>query len=220
MELVSQFTEDAVAQEDLWHAPPIQATQSMQPPSMGCLLLDPQIICQSVNDTQRKSTINLPLVVAFSQPSGSGISCTHTAGPDILVLSSWQHSQNLGQHRVAGAAGYSVYHAQYSSEHEQWGKLSYAPPPAETITLEILAVYEGNSRRKSSRGINIGNICKGKKDIDAQIDAPGLINLAFETVIPKLFVFGNGFPWCINEFTVWDAAWVDLCHIPNSGPIL
>ncbi|KAG1851897.1 hypothetical protein F4604DRAFT_1686725 [Suillus subluteus] len=251
MELVSQFTKDAVAQEDRncdrptcrqriaknnpchyvaniipgqpgrFRAPPIQlATQSMQmqrPPGMSRLLLDPHIIHQSVNDAQRKSTINPPPVVAFSQPSGSGISRTRTPGPDLLVPSSWQHSQSSGQHnRVAGAAGYSVSHTQYTSEHEQWGKLSYAPPPAETITLEILAVYEGNSQKKSGRGINIGNICEGKKDIDAQIDAPGLINLAFDTVIPKLFVFGNGFPWHIDEFTIWDAAWVDLStHQPN-----
>ncbi|KAG1864857.1 hypothetical protein F4604DRAFT_1928669 [Suillus subluteus] len=184
---------------------------------MSHLLLDPQIIRQSVNDAQRKSTINPPPVVAFSQPSGSGISRTRTPGPDLLVPSSWQHSQSLGQHnRVAGAAGYSVSHTQYTSEHEWWGKLSYAPPLAETITLEISAVYEGNSRKKSGRGINIGNICEGKKDIDARIDAPGLINLAFDTVIPKLFIFGNGFPWRINEFTVRDAAWADLStHQPN-----
>ncbi|KAG1767514.1 hypothetical protein EDD22DRAFT_844471 [Suillus occidentalis] len=60
------------------------------------------------------------------------------------------------------------------------------------------------------------NICEGKKDIDAQIDTPRLITLAFDTVTPKLFVFGNGFPWHTNEFTVWDATWVDLStHQPN-----
>ncbi|KAG1830675.1 hypothetical protein F4604DRAFT_1695416 [Suillus subluteus] len=241
MELVSQFTEDAVAQEDcncdrptchrriaknnpchyvaniIPGQPGHFGMQMQRPPGMSHLLPDPQIIRQSVNDAQRKSTINPPPVVAFSQPSGSGISCTRTPGPDLLVPSSWQHSQSLGQHnRVAGTAGYSVSHTQYTSEHEWWGKLSYAPPPAETITLEISAVYEGNSQKKSGRGINIGNICEGKKDIDARIDAPGLINLAFDTVIPKLFIFGNGFPWRINEFTVWDAAWVDLStHQPN-----
>ncbi|KAG1774958.1 hypothetical protein EV702DRAFT_1047280 [Suillus placidus] len=162
-------------------------------------LLDPQIIRQSVNDAQRKSTIYPPPVVPFSQPSGSGISRTSTPGPDILVPSSWQHSESLDQHRVAGAAGYSLHHAQYNSEREQWAKLSYSPPPAETITLEISA-----------------NICEGKKDIDARIDAPGLIALAFDMVTPKLFVFGNGFPWRTDEFTVRDAAWVDLStHQPN-----
>lgn len=97
-------------------------------------------------------------MVPFS--SGIGVSRTLTQGPDILVPSSWQHSQSLGQHRVAsggiGAGGYSAYHAQYSSERERWAKLSYAPPPAETITLEVSAVHEGNSQRKAGRGINIG----------------------------------------------------------------
>ncbi|KAG1785331.1 uncharacterized protein HD556DRAFT_1250036 [Suillus plorans] len=57
---------------------------------------------------------------------------------------------------VSSAAGYSAHHAQYSLERERWAKLAYAPPPAETITLEISAVYEGNSRKKSGRGINFG----------------------------------------------------------------
>jgi hypothetical protein len=35
-------------------------------------------------------------------------------------------------------------------------------------------------------------------------------------VVPKLFVFGNGFPWRTAEFMVRDAAWVDLStHQPN-----
>ncbi|KAG1887343.1 hypothetical protein F4604DRAFT_1675320 [Suillus subluteus] len=260
MELVSQFTEDAVAQEDhncdrpachkriLKNDPchyvanmipgqlgrfvceacfvgyqrkisssvrpsarraPLILSQSILSQSHGStsrLLPDPQIIRQSVNAAQRKSTINPPPVVPFSQPSGSSMS--RTPGPDILVPSSWQQSQNLGQHKVPNTAGYSIYHAQYNSE----------SPPAETITLEILAVYEGNSRKKYGHDINIGTICEGKKDIDAQIDAPGLINLAFNTVIPKLLVFGNGFPWRINEFTVWDAAWVDLSTHPSHVP--
>ncbi|KAG1890317.1 hypothetical protein F4604DRAFT_1914864 [Suillus subluteus] len=269
MELVSQFTEDAVAKEDrdckrlacrwrifkndpchyianmipgqpgrlvratiiltdhnvkvghLTAVRHVPLTQSMQrPPGMSRPLLDPSIIRQSVNDAQRKSTINPPPVIAFSQPSGSGISRTHAPGPDILVPPSWQLSQSLGQrmaqHKVPGAAGYSAQHAQYGSEYDWWAKLSYAPPPAETITLEISAVREGNSQRKARRGIIIGNICEGKKDIDAHIDAPGLIGLALNTIVPKLLTFGDGFPWRTDDFTVWDAAWVDLStHQPN-----
>jgi hypothetical protein len=143
------------------------------------LLPDPLTICQSVNDAQRKceyffdsacsyntveiyllATINPPRVIAFSQPSGSGTSQTRAPGPDILVPPSWQLSQSLGQHmgqhRVLGAAGYSAQHVQYGSERERWAKLSYAPPLAETITLEISAVQEGNSQRKAGRGIIIG----------------------------------------------------------------
>jgi hypothetical protein len=37
-----------------------------------------------------------------------------------------------------------------------------------------------------------------------------------DMVVPKIFVFGNGFPWRTAEFTVRDAAWVDLStHQPN-----
>ncbi|KAG1726417.1 uncharacterized protein EDB91DRAFT_1086773 [Suillus paluster] len=246
MELVSQFTEDAVAQEDCncdrpacrWcivKNDPCHYVANMIPSQPGrfvcetCYIGYQQKISSSVRPSgqhapliqatqsmQRPATINPPHVVPFSQLSGSSISQTSTPGPDILVPSSWQHSQSLGQHRVAGAAGYSLHHAQYSSECEQWAKLSYAPPPVETITLEISAVHEGNSQRKAGHSINIANICEGKKDVDAWIDAPGLIALAFDMVTPKLFVFGNGFPWRTNEFTVRDAAWVDLStHQPN-----
>ncbi|KIK31428.1 hypothetical protein CY34DRAFT_111373, partial [Suillus luteus UH-Slu-Lm8-n1] len=142
MELVSQFTEDAVAQEDricdrpacrrrivkndpchyvanmilgqpgrfvcetcyVGYRQKISSsvrpsgqraplTQSMQRPASQSMqrlgmsrLPDPQIIRQSVNDAQRKSTIYPPPVVplAFSQPSGSGISRTSAPGPEIL----------------------------------------------------------------------------------------------------------------------------------------
>ncbi|KAG1777876.1 hypothetical protein EV702DRAFT_1044910 [Suillus placidus] len=44
------------------------------------------------------------------------------------------------------------------------------------------------------------NICEGKKDIDAQIDAPSLINLALETVLLKLHAFGSTFSWRNHKF--------------------
>ncbi|KAG1901330.1 uncharacterized protein F5891DRAFT_979512 [Suillus fuscotomentosus] len=65
-------------------------------------------------------------------------------------------------------------------------------------------------------GINFGNICEGKKDIDAHLDAPSLIAIAFDTVLPKILTFGRGFPWRTQEFLIRDAAWVDLAgHLPT-----
>ncbi|KAG1801309.1 hypothetical protein EV424DRAFT_1545421 [Suillus variegatus] len=257
-ELVSQFTEDAIAKEDrvcgrpacrgtiLKGAPchyvativPGQSgrfvcevcylrysqklSTSVRPSSIhpssakSQVLPDPHLIRRTVNAAQRKSTINPPRVIPFlSQPSSS--SAHMDCGPDIAVPLSWQHlSASSNQKRVSSAAGYSVHHAQYGLEREQWAKLAYAPPPAETITLEISAVYEGNSRKKSGRGINFGNICEGKKDVDARMDAPTLIELALDTVLPKVLTFGRGFPWRTEEFVVRDAAWVDLSgHSPT-----
>lgn len=51
-----------------------------------------------------------------------------------------------------------------------------------------------------------------------QIDAPRLVELALETIIPKLRKFGGEFIWCVEEFVIRDAAWVDLSGHPQSVP--
>jgi hypothetical protein len=99
-----------------------------------------------------------------------------TIGPNVNVPSTWQHhgpiqpSQSSGSRYLTQSlpsssnpqavgtrtSGYSAHHAHYGSEHERWRKLSYAVPPAQTISLEITAVHEGGVRRKGSRGITIG----------------------------------------------------------------
>lgn len=54
------------------------------------------------------------------------------------------------------------------------------------------------------------NICEGKKDVDVRMDAPSLMKITFNTVLPKVLAFGMGFPWRTAEFVVQDAAWIDL----------
>ncbi|KAG1730994.1 hypothetical protein EDB19DRAFT_1912656 [Suillus lakei] len=173
---------------------------------------DMRAIQQSVNAAQWKLTINPPPVVAMPR---------RTAGPDIMIPTSWQgsswqgSSQSTGppwpgQGSSNGPIGYSSQHALYATECECWAKISYATPPAETILIKISAVHEGGGCKK--RGVPIGNICEGKKGIDAQIDAPGLIELALDTIVPKLQIFGGGFLWRVNEFIVRDSAWVDLSN--------
>ncbi|KAG2159141.1 uncharacterized protein EDB93DRAFT_1245690 [Suillus bovinus] len=107
----------------------------------------------------------------------------------------------------AGAIGYSSKHALYATECDRWGKMAYASSLAETILLEITVVHEGARARKKC-GITIRNIC----------EAPGLIELALETVVPKLRKFGGEFIWCVEEFIIRDAAWVDLSNHPPSVP--
>ncbi|KAG1754165.1 hypothetical protein EDB19DRAFT_1823558 [Suillus lakei] len=251
MELISQFTKDAIAKEDRVCGRPacrgtilkgapcyyvativpgqpgrfvceacyLQYSQklstSVRPSSVhpssaqSQLLRDPHIIRQTVNVAQRK----LPFL---SQPSSSTAHIGRISGPDIAVPLSWQQSlASSNTNMVSGAVGYSVHHAQYGLEREQWAKLAYAPPPAETITLEISAVYEGNSQKKSGHSINFGNICEGKKDVDTRLDAPGLIQITLETILPKILTFRRGFLWRTEEFIVRDATWVDLSgHLP------
>lgn len=44
------------------------------------------------------------------------------------------------------------------------------------------------------------NICEGRKDVDARIDAPGLITLSLDTILPKIQAFATGFPWRQDQF--------------------
>ncbi|KAG2368382.1 hypothetical protein BDR07DRAFT_1478152 [Suillus spraguei] len=78
------------------------------------------------------------------------------------------------------------------------------------ISLEILAVNEGGSQKKGGHGTPFGSICERKKDIDAQIDAPGLIKIALDTVWPRIQSFCPAFQWQYEEFIVRDSRWVDL----------
>jgi hypothetical protein len=56
------------------------------------------------------------------------------------------------------------------------------------------------------------------KDIDARIDAPGLIAIALDTMLPKIVAFCSGFNWHDDEFVVRDAKWVDLSKHPAGEP--
>ncbi|KAG1896357.1 uncharacterized protein F5891DRAFT_1247366 [Suillus fuscotomentosus] len=169
---------------------------------------DAQVIRQNINAAWKPASVGAiqqsPRVVATSASYGR-------AGPDIAVPSSWG-STNTGQ------PGYSANHAQYGAERERWAKQAYAVPPAETISLEVSAVREGGNRRKGAHGIPFGNICEGKKDVDARIDAPGLIALALDTIWPKIQAFAGGFPWRQDQFVIRDGGWVDLSTHPPRQP--
>ncbi|KAG1770854.1 hypothetical protein EV702DRAFT_1202184 [Suillus placidus] len=189
-------------------------------PQLSRTFPDPRMICQTVNAAQRKcmfvidySTVNPPPVIAFGHNMRPP-SMTCSTGPDIAVPLSWGQLQNMAHAaQPSHSSGYSVNHAQYSTEREHWAKLSYALPPMETITLDISAVHEVGARKKG-HWVAIG----GKKDVDARIDAPGLMDIAFDTILPKILTFGAGFLWRIEEFVVQDAVWVDLSTHKASVP--
>ncbi|KAG1893352.1 uncharacterized protein F5891DRAFT_1196492 [Suillus fuscotomentosus] len=165
--------------------------------SQGRAPPDPRTIQQLVNAAQRRSTPNPPPVIAV--PGGF-----RPRGPDIRIPTSWQGPQGSSSIRHSsqqGAIGYSSQHALYAAERDRWGKMAYASSLAETILLEITV-----------------NICEGRKDVDARIDASGLIKLALETVVPKLRKFDGEFVWRVEEFIIRDAAWVDLSNHPQLVP--
>ncbi|KAG1740962.1 hypothetical protein EDB19DRAFT_1974957 [Suillus lakei] len=189
------------------------ASMSSAAPQLSHPFPDPHMIRKTVNAAQRKSTVNPPPVIAFGQGSMS-----RSAGPDITVPLSWGQPQNVVHAAHPGrSSGYSVNHTQYSTEREHWAKLSYALPPTETITLNISAVHEVGARKKG-HWLAIGNIREGKKDVAAHINAPGLMDIAFDTILPKILTFGAGFPWRIEEFVVRDAVWVNLATHKASIP--
>ncbi|KAG1819633.1 uncharacterized protein BJ212DRAFT_1478873 [Suillus subaureus] len=175
---------------------PSTAASSCQP--------NPQMIQQSVNAAQRKSSINPPPVVAVPDWINATmgplpISHHHAiTGPDVVIPTSWQGLAAVPiPSRLTNAIGYSLHHKSHIQENVSDGlKLP--------MLILISAVHEAGGHKKS-RDISIGNICEGKKDIDAYIDAPGLINLALEMVLPKLCALGSIFSWCDEEFIVQDS---------------
>ncbi|KIO10987.1 hypothetical protein M404DRAFT_127521, partial [Pisolithus tinctorius Marx 270] len=144
-------------------------------------------------------------------------------GPDVRIPSSWRNFQDSRppahseppRNVVAVPCGYTPNHALYGSEHERWARLAYCTPPAETIMLDISALYEGGSRRSCLCGTPFGSICEGKKDIDARITTPELVSIALTTIVPKIHAFCPGFRWKYDEFIVRDASWVNLLDHPD-----
>ncbi|KAI5991632.1 hypothetical protein EDD15DRAFT_2368972 [Pisolithus albus] len=187
-------------------------------------------IQKSVNAAQRGSSINPPRVVAVSR------------GPDVAVPSAWHAGRrpplpsrltlpDSGPQTHAGGSahasestmlppriGYTSQHSRYTQEYDRWARWTYASPPAETISLKILAHYEGGPKRGRSQSTAFGNICEGKKDIDALILAHDLVPIALDTIIPKVKRFCPTFAWRFDEFTVRDTEWVDLAEHRSPVP--
>ncbi|KAI6123338.1 hypothetical protein EV401DRAFT_1293052 [Pisolithus croceorrhizus] len=114
--------------------------------------------------------------------------------------------------------GYTSQHSHYTQEYDRWARWTYASPPAETISLKILAHYEGGPKRGCSQSTVFGNICEGKKDINALITAHDLVPIALDMIIPKVKRFCPTFMWRFDEFTVHDTDWVNLAEHRSPVP--
>ncbi|KAI6140348.1 hypothetical protein BKA82DRAFT_172411, partial [Pisolithus tinctorius] len=130
-------------------------------------------------------------------------------GPNIHVPSAMAPA-GAGASLPAGSVGYTPWHLQYAVQCEHWQRVAHRPPPAETISLEVSALYESGVRKKGLRGNPIRNICKGLKDINALASAAELVDIALRTITPRIQAFRPEFLWRDSEFVVRDAMWVDL----------
>jgi len=86
--------------------------------------------------------------------------------PNVYVPSAWNNIQlpappvaraasNAVMALLPGSSGYSSQHLQYAAQREHWAHIAYRPPPAETISLEISAVFEAGGKKKNARSNNI-----------------------------------------------------------------
>ncbi|KAI6143940.1 hypothetical protein BKA82DRAFT_19966 [Pisolithus tinctorius] len=110
----------------------------------------------------------------------------------------------------AGSVGYTPQHLQYAVQHKHWQHVAHHPPPVETISLEVSALYESGVRKKGLWGNPIRNICEGLKDINALASAAKLVDITLHTITPCIQAFHPEFLWCDSEFVVCNVMWVDL----------
>ncbi|KAL4072559.1 hypothetical protein V8B97DRAFT_2023344 [Scleroderma yunnanense] len=195
-ELITEFTEDAFAQEDrickqskcqghIWKGDPchyIATYNTFQPgkfvcgacyqwyqskPATTASLPDPQCIHQSLSAAQSQGTR------------------AYLSGPDIHVPSAWNKpTQSLPSVMQApGVTPSGHVMALPMSSHECWACIAHWPPPSETISLEIFA-----------------SICEGMKDIDALSTAAELASIALKMVVPWIKAYDPLFQWCESEF--------------------
>ncbi|KIN95292.1 hypothetical protein M404DRAFT_166101, partial [Pisolithus tinctorius Marx 270] len=130
-------------------------------------------------------------------------------GPNIHIPSAMA-PPGAGTSLPASSVGYTPWHLQYAVQREHWQRVAHCPPPAETISLEVLALYESGVRKKGLWGNPIRNICKGLKDINALASAAELMDITLHTITPCSQAFHPEFLWHDSEFVVCDAMWVDL----------
>ncbi|KAI6010305.1 hypothetical protein PISMIDRAFT_84986, partial [Pisolithus microcarpus 441] len=176
---------------------------SINPPRIVAVSHVPDVAVPSAWHTDHR-----PMLPPRLTPSGSGPQTASASG------SAQANEPTMLPPRI----GYTSQHSRYTQEYDRWARWTYASPPAETISLKILAHYEGGPKRGCSQSTVFGNICEGKKDINALITAHNLVPIALDTIIPKVKRFCPTFAWCFEEFTVHDTEWVDLAEHHSPVP--
>ncbi|KAI5990965.1 hypothetical protein EDD15DRAFT_2197753 [Pisolithus albus] len=192
--------------------------------------VNPPPVIAMLNSTPNMVTLSRPMpppLLATAQhkfapgfqSSPSMIHSEHPpGGPSVHVPSAWQKCPSPANPRASGhivalppgSTSYNVQHMQYAAQCEHWVHMAHNPPPAETISLEIWAVFEGGGKKK-----NLRNICEGLKDIDALSTAHELAAIAQKTLVPRIKAYCPQFQWREDVFIVHDSKWVDLGRHPS-----
>ncbi|KAI5998324.1 hypothetical protein F5J12DRAFT_784910 [Pisolithus orientalis] len=145
------------------------------------------------------------LIPPLPMPTAHHNSKFSPAGPSVQVPSTWQNipqpanspaNAALG-HMITlppGSTGYSAQHVHYAAQHECWAHMAHNLPPAETISLEIWAVFEAGGKKKNLRANNIGSICEGLKDIDMLSTVHELLAIALGILVLHIKDYCPQFP--------------------------
>ncbi|KIK74788.1 hypothetical protein PAXRUDRAFT_29142, partial [Paxillus rubicundulus Ve08.2h10] len=143
---------------------------------------DPQAIRQSVSAVQSRSPVNLPQVMAMPNsntkvrqaslimpppppPLQYGFAMSHSQsmpsrGPDICIPSAWAQSQHFQLQSPAPQTSnhaVSASMAAYGAQCSCWAQAARGCQSAETISLEITAVYEDGTMASHTCGNIIGS---------------------------------------------------------------
>ncbi|KAI6002395.1 hypothetical protein F5J12DRAFT_894162 [Pisolithus orientalis] len=116
------------------------------------------------------------------------------AGLSVQVPAAWQNvpwpanplANAASGHMIMlppGSTGYSTQHVHYAAQCECWAHMAHNPPPAETISLEIWAVFKAGGKKKNLQENNIGSLCEGLKDVDMLSTVHELLAIALGILV-------------------------------------
>ena len=128
------------------------------PPVVAILNTDPNL-CAPIPQL-------VPPVLPPFRPTPLGHAAS-AGGPNVYVPSAWNKGPQpappvtwprLGQAigLPPGSSGYGVQHLHYAAQRDHWAWMAHCTPPAETISLEISALFEAGGKKRNTHMNNIG----------------------------------------------------------------
>ena len=108
-----------------------------------------------------------PVPPVFSLPPTPLRNAPSTGGLNVYVPSAWNkgplpaplampHGLSQATGLPPGSSGYGPPHRHYAAQCDYWARMAHSAPPAETISLEISAVYESRGKKRNTCTNNIG----------------------------------------------------------------
>ncbi|KAG6379471.1 hypothetical protein JVT61DRAFT_11952 [Boletus reticuloceps] len=134
----------------------------------------------------------------------------HSVSPANSTHFRSTHGASSAPPAGAAAVGYSPQHSVYQANSRYWAAKAHArhpPPPAETYSLDISAVYESSANKRNTRLNTFRCIHEGLKGIDARSTPQQLSSIA---LVPLIKAYCPEFPWREAELMVRDKRWLNL----------